>query len=77
MANNFTAIHNIINKAAAEAGIADNENYSVSIIGIDNDLIEFELVTEWMTVTCYAELESTRIIGMMSESNAPVYPKAA
>ena len=77
MANNFTAIHNIISKAAAEAGIGEKENYRVIITGIDNDLVEFVLETEWMNVTCYAELESTRILGLMTESVTAVYPKAA
>ena len=77
MANNFTAIHNIISKAAAEAGIREKENYRVIITGIDNDLVEFVLETEWMSVTCYADMESTRILGLMSEAKAPVYPKAA
>ena len=77
MANNFTAINNIISKAAAEAGIAEKDNYRVIINGIENDLIEFMLETEWMSVTCYADMESTRILGLMSETKAPVYPKAA
>ena len=77
MANNFTAINNIISKAAAEAGIAEKDNYRVIINGIENDLIEFMLETEWMNVTCYADMESTRILGLMSEAKAPVYPKAA
>ena len=47
------------------------------ITGIDNDLVEFVLETEWMSVTCYADMESTRILGLMSEAKAPVYPKAA
>ncbi len=77
MANNFTAINSIISKAAAEAGIRDNEEYRVRIIGVEGDLIEFVLETEWMSVTCYADLESTRILGLMNETKAPVYPKAA
>lgn len=77
MANNFTAIHNIISKAAAEAGIGDRENYRVIILCSDSDLIEFVLETEWTTVTCYADLESTRILGLMSETVTASYPKAA
>lgn len=77
MANNFTAIHNIIVKAAAEAGISDKEDYKVRIIGTDGDLIEFVLETEWMDVTCYADLESTQILGMMSETKGPDFSKAA
>jgi len=77
MANNFTAINSIISKAAAEAGIRDNEYYKFRIIGTEGDLIEFVLETEWMTATCYADLGSTRILGLMNEAKAPVYPKAA
>ena len=32
MTNSFTTIYTIITKAAAEAGIRDNENYKVRII---------------------------------------------
>ena len=77
MADNFTVINNIISKAAAEAGIGERENYRVSFKSSDNGLIEFVLETEWMNVTCYAELESTRILGLMTESVTAVYPKAA
>ena len=77
MANIFTAINSIISKAAAEAGIGEKENYRVTIISADSDLIEFVLETEWTKVTCYAELESTRILGLMTESVTASYPKAA
>ncbi len=68
MTNSFTTIHTVITKAAAEAGIRDNEEYKVNIIDKSNDLLEFELVTEWTIVTCYADLETTRILGLMTES---------
>ena len=77
MADNFTAINNIIIKAAAEAGIGEREDFRIHIIGIDSGLIEFILETEWVNVTCYAELESTRILGIMTESVTASYPKAA
>ncbi len=68
MRNSFTTIYTIITKAAAEAGIRDNENYKVRIISNDNDMLEFELETEWNVTTCYADMESTQVLGLMTES---------
>ena len=68
MTNSFTTIYTIITKAAAEAGIMDNENYKVRIISRDSDMLEFELETEWTVTTCYADMESTQILGLMTES---------
>ena len=68
MANSFTTIHTIITKAAAEAGIRDNENYKVRIISRDRDMLEFELETEWTMTACYADMESTQVLGLMTES---------
>ena len=67
MTNSFTTIYTIITKAAAEAGIRDNENYKVRIISRENDMLEFELETEWNVTTCYADMESTQILGLMTE----------
>ena len=68
MTNSFTTIYTIITKAAAEAGIRDNEEYTVKIIDKSNDLLEFELETEWTVTTCYADMESTQIVGLMTEA---------
>lgn len=68
MTNSFTTIYTIITKAAAEAGIRDNENYKVRIISKDSDMLEFELETEWTVTTCFADMESTQILGLMTES---------
>ncbi|MBR3125519.1 MAG: hypothetical protein IKF42_08940 [Mogibacterium sp.] len=68
MTNSFTTIYTIITKAAAEAGIKDSENYKVRIISKDSDMLEFELETEWTVTTCYADLESTQILGLMTEA---------
>ena len=68
MTNSFTTIYTIITKAAAEAGIRDNENYKVRIISRDSDMLEFELETEWTVTTCFADMESTQILGLMTES---------
>ena len=67
MTKSFTTIYTIITKAAAEAGIKDNENYTVKIIS-NSDLLEFELETEWAVTTCYADTESTQIVGLMTEA---------
>ncbi len=68
MTNSFTTIYTIITKAAAEAGIRDSENYKVRIISRDSDMLEFELETEWTVTTCFANMESTQILGLMTES---------
>lgn len=70
MTNSFTTIYTIITKAAAEAGIRDNEHYRVRIISRDNDMLEFEMETEWTVTTCYADMESTQILGLMTEAKA-------
>jgi len=68
MTNSFTTLYTIITKAAAEAGIRDNENCKVRIISRDIDMLEFELETEWTVTTCYADTESTQILGLMTEA---------
>ena len=70
MTNSFTTIYTIITKAAAEAGIRENENYKVRIISRDNDMLEFELETEWTFTTCFADMESTQILGLMTETKS-------
>ena len=70
MTNSFTTIYTIITKAAAEAGIRDNEYYQVRIISRDNGMLEFELETEWTVTTCYADMESTQILGLMTENKS-------
>ena len=68
MTNSFTTIYTIITKAATEAGIRDNENYTVRIISRNSDMLEFELETEWTVTTCFADTESTQILGLMTEA---------
>lgn len=70
MTNSFTTIYTIITKAAAEAGIRESENYKARIISRDNDMLEFELETEWTVTTCYADMESTQILGLMTENKS-------
>lgn len=67
MTTNYADISNVIYNAMAETGIKENEIYNVYIISDDNNLLEFELETEWSLVTCYADLESAGILGIMSE----------
>ncbi len=70
MMNSFTTIYTIITKAAAEAGIRDTEEYKIKIVGRDSDMLEFELETEWTVTTCYADMESTQILGLMTENKS-------
>ena len=68
MTNSFTTIYTIITKAASEAGIRDNEEYKVKIIDSTGNLLEFEMETEWTVTSCYADMESTQILGLMTEA---------
>jgi len=79
MTNSFTTIYTIITKAAEEAGIRDSENYTVRIISRDSDMLEFELETEWTVTTCFADTESTQILGLMTEAKTfeSLYENAA
>ena len=70
MTKSFTTIYKIITKAATEAGIRDNENYTVKIISRESGLLEFELETDWTVTTCYADMESTQILGLMTENKS-------
>ena len=65
-----TVISALIVKAAAEAGIKDNENYKATIVSCEDTLIEILLETEWNTVTCYADTESGKILGLMAEAKS-------
>lgn len=70
MTNNITAINTVITKALEEAGIRESETYSVRILNSSSDLFEFEIETEWNVVSCYADLESTRILGIMATAKS-------
>jgi len=68
MKNINTAYETVITKAAMEAGIKANENYSVIISSIEGSLICFELETEWNRVTCYADTNTNEVLGIMAEA---------
>ena len=70
MSNIFTTNYTIITKAAAEAGIRENEDYEVNFISRGSDMLVFELETEWTVTTCYADMESTQILGLMTETKS-------
>lgn len=61
---------NVIAKAAAEAGIRENEKYNVHLISIEGDLAEMVLETEWNLVTCYADVSTEEILGIMAEAKS-------
>ena len=65
-----TVINSLIVKAASEAGIRDNENYKASIVSCEGNLAEILIETEWNTVTCYADTESGKILGLMAEAKS-------
>ena len=68
MKNISTAYETVIAKAIMEAGIRENENYSVRITGIENSILGFEIETEWNRVTCYADTETNEVVGIMGEA---------
>lgn len=62
--NNINA--EVIAKAAAEAGIRENEKYDAHIIAIDGDLCEMVLETEWNRITVYADTDTGEVLGLMA-----------
>lgn len=70
MKTNRNTIDVIIAIAAREAGIRAEELTSYEIVSNDNSIIEFILETEWNSVTCFADLNSLEIVGMMGERKA-------
>lgn len=67
---NNTMITAIITNAAKEAGIRNDELYTVTIISVENDMLEIELGTEWNKVTCYANMLTGEILGLMAEARS-------
>ena len=60
----------VIAKAAAEAGIRENEKYNAYIISVDGCLAEMILETEWNLVTCYIDTETGEVLGLMAEAKS-------
>ena len=58
----------IIAKAAAEAGIREDERSAARIVGEDRGICELEITTEWNIVTCYADSATGEILGLMAEA---------
>jgi hypothetical protein len=60
----------VIAKAAAEAGIKANEVYKAYIVSVEGSLAEIAIETEWNTVTCYADVETGEVLGIMAEAKS-------
>ncbi len=60
----------VIAKAAAEAGIKANETYRAYIASIEGSLAEIVIETEWNTVTCYADVDTAEVLGIMAEAKS-------
>ena len=60
----------VIAKAAAEAGIRENENYEVQLVSFEKSLAEIIIETEWNRVTCYVDTESGEVLGLMGEAKS-------
>jgi len=56
----------VIAKAAAEAGIRENENFNAYLIEVEGTLTEMLLETEWNLVTCYIDTDTEEVLGIMA-----------
>ena len=56
----------VIAKAAAEAGIRENEKYNAYIVSVEGCLAEMMLETEWNLVTCYIDTDAEEVLGIMA-----------
>ena len=68
MKNINTVYETVIAKAVKEAGINENEKYNVIITGIEGSIVNFVIDTEWNKVTCYADIISEEVVGIMAEA---------
>jgi pyruvate/2-oxoglutarate dehydrogenase complex dihydrolipoamide dehydrogenase (E3) component len=60
----------VIANAAAESGIRANEAYKAYIVSVEGSLAEITIETEWNTVTCYADVETGEVLGIMAEAKS-------
>ncbi len=65
MTKNIT-INTIIANAAREAGIRENEMYTVQIVNAEDNICELMLTTEWNRIDCYADIDTGEILGVMA-----------
>ena len=68
MKNINTAYETVIAKAVKEAGINENEKYNVILTGNEGRIVNFVIDTEWNKVTCYADIISEEVVGIMAEA---------
>lgn len=59
-----------IAKAAREAGIRENEKCTARLVSYTDSLAEIVLETEWNTVTCYIDTETSKVLGLMAEAKS-------
>ena len=68
MKNINAAYKTVIAKAVKEAGIREDEKFIVTVTGIENSIVAFEIETEWNRVTCFADTDTNEVVGMMAEA---------
>ena len=68
MKNINTAYETVIAKAVKEAGIREDEKFSVTVTGIENSIVAFEIETEWNKVTCFTDMDTNEVVGLMAEA---------
>ena len=57
----------VIAKAAAEAGIRENESYNVYLIAAEDILTGIILETEWNRIECWIDAETEEVLGIMAQ----------
>ena len=57
----------VIAKAAAEAGIRENENFNAYLITSEGSLTEVILETEWSRIDCWIDTETEEVLGIMAQ----------
>lgn len=68
--NNTMTMNAMVVKAAREAGIKAGELFTIEIVGTENGICEMILGTEWSTVSCYVDIESEEVLGIMATARS-------
>lgn len=67
---NNTEFTRVAAKAALEAGLRKNEDYTAELIECRDGICEMMLTAEWNRIHCFADLRTGEILGMLSSSRS-------